>query len=160
LVAGTSGSAASPARETRTRPSVDRRSGWERALREAGIHPDPALVHVDDFSVDGGVRAGRALLGASGPTAVFVSSDSQAEGLLAVARRRGLSGDLAVFGFDGTRHSAYAEPAMSVVQQPLTEAAGVAIDLLGRCGPAEHRQLAFTLVIRRSCGCPFDPWLS
>jgi hypothetical protein len=49
---------------------------------------------------------------------------------------------------------------MSVVQQPLTEAAGVAIDLLGRRGPAEHRQLAFTLVIRRSCGCPFDPWLS
>jgi LacI family transcriptional regulator len=29
--------------------AVDRRSGWERALREAGIHPDPALVHVDDF---------------------------------------------------------------------------------------------------------------
>jgi LacI family transcriptional regulator len=142
--------------------AVDRRSGWERALREAGIRPDPALVHVDAFSVGGGLRGGQTLLGSQPPSAVFVSSDSQAEGLLAVTRRRGLTvpGDLAVFGFDGTQRSVYSEPAMSVVEQPLQEAARVAIDLLGRRGPVEHRLLDFTLVIRRSCGCSFDPWLS
>lgn len=138
--------------------AVDRLAGWEYALRDAGITPDPSLVHVDEFSVEGGARAGRALLGASPPSAVFVSSDSQAEGLLAVAHRVGLSvpDDLAVFGFDGTRRSAYSDPAMSVVEQPLKTAAAVAVDLLTHPGPPEHRQLDFALVIRRSCGCAHD----
>ncbi|WP_329454464.1 LacI family DNA-binding transcriptional regulator [Streptomyces sp. NBC_01497] len=194
------------------RNATDRLAGWATALHRAGIAPDPALIHVDDFSVEGGVRAGRALLDvpdapgggtrrpraddagepsqepprrpAHRPTAVFVSSDSQAEGLLAVAHRLGLRvpQDLAVLGFDGTRRSAYSDPAMSVVEQPLLAAAAAAVALLApgrgrrtRSGdstlgarvvrtPVEHVVLGFSLVIRRSCGCspdqspPDGPW--
>jgi LacI family transcriptional regulator len=176
------------------RNATDRLAGWATALHRAGIAPDPALIHVDDFSVEGGVRAGRALLGAPSatagtrgpvrrPTAVFVSSDSQAEGLLAVAHQLGLSvpQDLAVFGFDGTRRSAYSDPAMSVVEQPIDAAASTAVSLLApahrrraRSGAraegtdrtsraardvrprVEHVVLDFSLVIRRSCGCSPD----
>lgn len=140
------------------RNATDRRAGWASALAAAGLVPDPALVHVDEFSVQGGVRAGRALLTAAPPSAVFVSSDSQAEGLLAVARRLGLGvpGDLAVFGFDGTRRSEYSEPAMSVVEQPVKAAAQTALALLASGAP-EHVLLDFTLAIRASCGCAADP---
>ncbi|GHJ36975.1 LacI family DNA-binding transcriptional regulator [Streptomyces sp. TS71-3] len=142
------------------RNAADRLAGWRTALEESGIAPDPALVHVDDFSVEGGVRAGRALLTTAAPDAVFVSSDSQTEGLLAVAHRLGLTvpGDLAVFGFDGTRRSAYSDPAMSVVEQPVKAAAQRALDLLASAAP-EHVLLDFTLAVRRSCGCAADPGL-
>jgi LacI family transcriptional regulator len=137
------------------RNASDRLAGWASALEGAGIVPDPRLVHIDEFSAEGGARAGHALLAASAPSAVFVSSDSQAEGLLAVARGRGLRvpGDLAVFGFDGTRRSAYSDPAMSVVEQPLQAAASAAVGLLASRAPAEQVLLDFSLAIRGSCGC-------
>ncbi|MFI1093666.1 LacI family DNA-binding transcriptional regulator [Streptomyces sp. NPDC020917] len=139
-----------------------RLAGWAQALHGAGVAAGPDLVGVHPFSAEGGEAGGRALLDVPAdrrPTAVFVSSDSQAEGLLAVARRMGLSipEDLAVFGFDGTRRSVYSEPAMSVVEQPVRAAAAAAVDLLQNPPPAgaplEHRILDFSLVLRRSCGC-------
>jgi LacI family transcriptional regulator, repressor for deo operon, udp, cdd, tsx, nupC, and nupG len=86
------------------RMPMNRQHGYEQALRDVGVEPDPALTRTADFSVRGGHAAARSLLEdpATRPTAVFASSDEMAFGVLIAARELGLSvpGDLSVAGFD------------------------------------------------------------
>jgi len=82
-----------------------RRSGFEQALAQAGITPDPALFEPADFTVDGGYRAARRLLGGTGPrpSAIFAASDEMAIGALVAARDLGIRvpQDLSIVGIDG-----------------------------------------------------------
>jgi LacI family transcriptional regulator len=132
-----------------------RRAGWQRALDEHGV----TGAHVEQpFTVDGGHDAALELLEvADRPRAVFAASDRQAIGLLRAAADLELSvpDDLAVVTFDGSAASAYAVPALTTIQQPITEMAELAIN---RLLAAEHstgtQVLDVGLVVRRSCGCP------
>ncbi|WP_396652555.1 substrate-binding domain-containing protein [Microbacterium sp. Se5.02b] len=66
-----------------------------------------------EFSRAGGFEAGLDLLSRGGrPDAVFVTSDVQALGLLAAARRLHLDvpSDLAVVSFDGTEDAVFSDP--------------------------------------------------
>ncbi|WP_062379151.1 LacI family DNA-binding transcriptional regulator [Demequina pelophila] len=82
-----------------------RREGYEQALVAAGVRPDPALVRVGDFTIQGGYEAALQLLGAprSRPTAIFAASDEMAIGTILAARDLGLRvpEDLSVVGIDG-----------------------------------------------------------
>ena len=82
-----------------------RRRGYEDALREAGIAPDPALIRSADFTIEGGYRVAKQLLGQparSRPTAVFAASDEMAIGAILAARDLGLDvpADLSIVGID------------------------------------------------------------
>jgi DNA-binding LacI/PurR family transcriptional regulator len=108
--------------------------GREDALLEAGID-SPTYVAHDDFSVDGGRRALRAILeGSDGdrPTAVICSSDLMAIGALLEARALGLRvpGDLSVVGFDGIAAASWTEPALTTIEQPTDEIAETAVEAL------------------------------
>ena len=82
-----------------------RRSGYEHALKEAGIDLEETWVSNSEFSVAGGVKAGRELLARPDirPTAVFCASDEIAVGVMLAARGLGLRvpEDLSVIGIDG-----------------------------------------------------------
>lgn len=142
----------------------DRRSGWLRAMRAAGV-PQHRLDALDVATEDGiaqGAAAARRLLERVRPTAFVCASDSLALGALATLRSAG--GDLvatgpaqaAVVGFDDTPVARAV--GLSSVAQPLTEAAGRALDLLLQqlSGPAgaphrdHHVLLAPSLVVRES----------
>lgn len=82
-----------------------RRLGFERALADAGITAKHTFLEPADFTVDGGFRAAKQLLGRPGPrpTAIFAASDEMAVGALLAARDLGfrVPQDLSIVGIDG-----------------------------------------------------------
>ncbi|HSU48721.1 MAG TPA: LacI family DNA-binding transcriptional regulator [Arthrobacter sp.] len=141
-----------------TNEADGRERGWLDALAEAGLDEGPIARAL--FSADGGYGAGKRLLaGAERPTAVFVSSDSQAVGVLRAFHEAGVAipGDIAVASFDGSPESAFTWPALTTVQQPLTAMAAAAVEAVtagARPPQPFHRIFPTQLIIRHSCGCP------
>lgn len=136
--------------------SSARRRGWRRALESNGI--TEAASTREPFTYAGGGRAARALFGSvqGRPTAVVVSSDVQALGLLNELDLLGLSvpGDVAVVSFDGTVAGRFAVPTLTSVVQPVTEMGAVAVARITEGGAgAVHLELATHLQVGRSCGC-------
>ena len=104
--------------------AIDRRQGYERALREAGITPDPALMVDGDFSAESGVSAvDRLLAEGRSFTAIFASNDQMAFGARLALFRRGLKvpEDVSLIGFDDQLESAYMLPPLTTVRQPARE---------------------------------------
>ncbi|MFI5085373.1 MAG: LacI family DNA-binding transcriptional regulator [Actinomycetales bacterium] len=141
---------------TVTYETDDRERGWLDALAAEGLSEGP--IARTRFSREGGYAAGKRLLaGAERPTAVFVSSDSQAVGVLRAFHEGGIRipEDVAIISFDGSPEAEYTWPALTTVQQPLAAMAAAAVDAIVGTDPAEqlHRIFPTELVIRRSCGC-------
>ena len=138
---------------------LDRReAGWLEALLDAGRKAGPR-IHAG-FSPAEGYRAGRELL-AQEPrtTAVFVSSDHQATGVLRACHEAGRSvpDDLAIVSFDDSSGAQYCWPALTTVRQPVHEMVADAIAQLlddGENGTPSFRRYPTSLVVRQSCGCP------
>lgn len=100
---------------------VERRHGYEKALKEAGRPIAEELIVAGDFSFDSGVRAMRELQQVEPEVdAVFAASDLMAVGALRVLRESGLSvpGDVSVIGFDDSPGSEHSDPPLTTVHQP------------------------------------------
>ncbi len=114
-------------------PTRDKAEGRSQALLAAGVEPD-GLVAYASFSVEGGRRALRELLGApSGrPTGVVCSNDLMAIGVLIEASEQGLvvPDDLSVIGFDGTEAASWTQPGLTTIEQPIADIAATAVDAL------------------------------
>jgi LacI family transcriptional regulator len=137
-------------------PSSDPRElGWQEALRLAGL-PDGPIARVA-WSREGGYAGGcRLLAGRNRPTAIFVSSDLQAIGVLRAAHEQGLRvpDDLAVVGFDGTEESKFCWPPLTVIAQPVQAMASAAVRLALDPDPEKtFHKYEGTLLTRMSCGC-------
>ncbi|WP_396642601.1 LacI family DNA-binding transcriptional regulator [Microbacterium sp.] len=146
------------------RVPTQRRSGYERALAEAGVGARDELFEASDFTIAGGDAAAVRLLDAPGerPTAIFAASDEMAVGAILAARGRGLRvpEDLSVIGVDGHELGAYFR-LTSIDQFPREQgsrAAELVLDLLepGRATdvPPPHTPLPFELVVRGSTAPP------
>ncbi|WP_328990474.1 LacI family transcriptional regulator [Kribbella sp. NBC_01245] len=154
--------------------SPERELGWRDALVAAGLPEGP--IARAEFSRQGGYDAGRQLLTTTNPpmpvkqakvakllkaterpTAIFVSSDLQAVGVLRALHEAGLDvpGEMAVVAFDGTAESEFSWPPLSVVRQPLEAVAQKAVSrLLDEVDePVEAFTYPTELVLRASCGC-------
>jgi DNA-binding LacI/PurR family transcriptional regulator len=103
------------------------------ALQAAGLEGEELVSH-SEFGVAGG-RTGLAELMRKSrnrrPTGVICSSDLMAIGVVHEALSRGVSvpGELSVVGFDGIA-SAWAQPPLTTVEQPLEEIARTAVSAL------------------------------
>ncbi len=108
--------------------SDQRREAWEEALRERGITPPPVIP--GDWTPESGYRAGRTIAEIPSATAVFVSSDEMAFGLIRALHEAGRSvpEDVSVVSVDDIALAAYASPALTTVRQPF-EAMGRAAAL-------------------------------
>ncbi|HEU4543300.1 MAG TPA: LacI family DNA-binding transcriptional regulator [Jiangellaceae bacterium] len=109
----------------------DRRSGYEMALRAAGIEPDRDLAVPAEFTVDSGTRAWATLRNrTTSPTAVVAASDEIAMGVLYAARQCGLRvpRDLSVVGVDD--HDMARLFDLTTVAQPVREQGRIAARLL------------------------------
>ncbi len=99
----------------------NRRAGWERALEQADVTVDGRTpVHEDSYTVDGGRRAGEALLD-QGVTGVVCASDVIAIGVMEAAQARGLRipEDISVVGYDDSMLMRYLNPPLTTVRQPI-----------------------------------------
>jgi DNA-binding LacI/PurR family transcriptional regulator len=113
-------------------PAREKQTGWQTALLAAGFTPDGHLAH-DDFTVAGGVRAGRALLRLDPrPTGIICSNDLMAIGVVQAAADAGVAvpDRLSVVGFDGIEASSWTNPPLTTIEQPIAEIAQTAVDTL------------------------------
>lgn len=95
-----------------------RTAGYERALRDAGLEPLPALLQpAAHYSRADGYRATRALLDGDRPDAIFCYSDLLAMGAIRAVFDAGLSvpHDVAIIGIDDIEEGRYARPSLSTV---------------------------------------------
>jgi LacI family transcriptional regulator len=145
----------------------ERYAGWQEALQGAGLAPEPSLVVEADWSVESGAAAMQTLLEREpGIDAVFACSDHIALGALTAAHRleRRVPQDLAVVGFDNIPESAYLQPPLSTVHQPLVDIGSRAVETLHlmieskRSGGGSVEPVAIVqepeLVVRASSGKP------
>lgn len=139
---------------------ADRTDGYHRALAEAGIEPDPALLVTVPHSLGGGVEAAERLLSlAEPPTAVFAYSDELALAIVQTVRRARLRvpEDISVVGVDG--HPLASLHDLTTVEQPVAEqgrlAGRLVLSLLdGTPSMARDIELPTRLRVRGTTGPP------
>jgi DNA-binding LacI/PurR family transcriptional regulator len=143
---------------------IDRRYGYERALRTAHLELDGALLAEAEFTIAGGIRATAELLRrGEPPTAIFAACDEMAMGAMAVLRQARLRvpEDVSVVGIDD--HDLAAAVGLTTVAQPAGEqgrlAAATLLEPLCLGVPAAPTTtvLPTTLTIRDSAGPPRSP---
>lgn len=140
--------------------TAHRLEGYEKALADAGIPFDPALVESGGWEADGAYEATLRLLDrAPDATAFFVQNDVMAMGVLSALREKGLAvpGDVAVVGCDDIPLAAHAAPPLTTVHVPFYETGRTAVRLLldtmaGKVEEPERVLLPVQLVVRESCG--------
>ncbi len=152
--------------------SVDRVAGCRRALEEAGLTLDPALVRYGGFNfgklnqADGHRMAQEVLsTDATRPTAIFAANNFIAFGAIRALAEAGLRvpGDMSVVAFDDLPLEWVSDPFLTVAAQPAYEigrrAAEMLLDRLSgaREAAGEDVVLPFELIIRRSSAAPGAP---
>ena len=110
--------------------------GYEAALREAGLEPDPALtVETGGFEMSSAYRGVRELLDSGVDfTAIFAVADNLALAAMKALTDAGLTlpDDCSVIAIDGIEFSEYASPTLTTFVQPKQEMGEEAVRLLLR----------------------------
>lgn len=112
-------------------PAHERESSFVRACAAAGVRTCP--VARAEFSEDGGYRAANALLDRHADvTALYVSTFTQAVGVLRALRERGrqVPAQVSVVTFDDLPQADYLDPPLTTVAMPLVELGAAAVDTL------------------------------
>lgn len=145
--------------------AIDRKAGYEAALREAGIPASPPLAVEGDYSEAAGrVGMTRLLALAEPPTALFAGSDETAIGAMAVLKEAGIEPgrDFPVVGFDDVILARHVTPGLTTIRQPMRQMGRAAGELLMRVMNGEpldgiRREFATELIVRQSCGMSKPP---
>jgi DNA-binding LacI/PurR family transcriptional regulator len=143
--------------------TTERVAGYERALRESGLEPDPRLVVSGESTSEGGAEATDRLLDLDPPpTAIFSGNNLMSIGALHAITRHGLTvpDDIALVGFDDFPYpwSDAFRPHLTTIAQPTYELGRCAAEMLvqllrGSTDEASRRAvLEGNLVIRESSG--------
>ncbi|OFJ34495.1 substrate-binding domain-containing protein [Vibrio cholerae] len=135
-----------------------RYEGYKRALAEAGIAINPDWIVESDFECEGGYQAFEKLYQRGKlPSALFVSNDMMAMGVIQAASQRGLRvpDDLSLIGYDDVHIAKFMTPALTTIHQPKYRLGKAAVDtLLYRLEnpdtTAQVVQLEPTLMVRNS----------
>ena len=143
-----------------TQSAAWRLEGYKRALKKNNIAFNPDYVFKTDYSRGQARQMAEKLLKMpDSPSAVFVSSDSMALEVVAVARELGkdIPGDLSIVGFDDNPSGLYGPVALTTVSQPLIQMAEESVKELNLMIASPKKKetrkvlLPTKLVIRDSC---------
>ena len=143
---------------------TERYRGYCDALWDAGLEVDPALVMQEPAEGQDGFYnlTKRLMLSEKVPDAFLATSDPKAFIIMHALHdlKLRIPRDVAVMGIDNVELSAYMEPPLSTLAQPLTRIGEEAMDMLlrqieykkehGRLPAPENRILDFDLLIRKS----------
>jgi LacI family transcriptional regulator len=139
--------------------AIRRLQGYKDGLAKAEIPYDENLVQVSDYTTETAFECARWLLSLDDrPTAIFASNDMSAMGVYRAAQEAGLRvpEDLSVVGFDNLPETACLVPALTTIDQFLTEMGTIAVDMIvklihGDILESNLRKIATNLVVRDSC---------
>ena len=115
------------------RSSQARRVGYERALLNAGISPDPGLIVMAGHLREHGVVATAELLDRrSDFTAIFCVNDLTALGAIECLQRHGVRvpDEVSVTGYDDITMARYATPPLTTVRLPWYEMGAAAVEMV------------------------------
>jgi LacI family transcriptional regulator len=137
-----------------------REQGYVKALSDAGIELDPALVYQGNFSEQSGMDGGQHLLSlAEPPTAIFAASDAMAQGAMTAIREKGLRipEDISVIGFDDIPSAAMTRPPLTTLRHPFDAMAHATVQELvrrikGEPGRRHRIEFPSEFVVRESTG--------
>lgn len=104
--------------------AIDRFTGYQKALQEAGIPLDASLVLEGDFSADSGVAGVERLLADDTRfTALVAANDMTAFGARLALYRKGIRvpREVSIVGFDDQMEATYSTPPLTTVRQPARE---------------------------------------
>jgi LacI family transcriptional regulator len=139
----------------------DRVAGYQRALKEAGLGVDPALVYYGQFSLESGYTMTQQVLAVTPrPSGLFAGNNFIAIGALRALRDAGLQvpEDLALVGFDDLPADLVVDPFLTVVAQPAYEMGRRATELLlarlSGEAPEAYQEIVLptVLIVRQSSG--------
>ena len=144
------------------RSSAARDAGYRRALAEAGIPFNPALIAVGNYEPESTREAARRLLArADPPTAVFAANDLSAIVVIEVAAELGLRvpQDLSVVGFDDIPEASRFTTPLTTVRQPMGQLGAAAAEMVvalmnGETPEATHVRMPTRLIRRASTAPP------
>lgn len=107
-----------------------RGDGWREELAEAGLSDD--LLVEGDWSAGSGYRIGQQLAEQRTATAVFVSNDQMALGVLRAFGEKGVRvpEDVSLVGFDDQPEAAYLMPPLTTIRQDFEELGKRCMDLI------------------------------
>ncbi len=146
--------------------SMQRLSGYELAMRDAGISIASELIVEGQFTYRSGLAAAEHLLTLSvPPTAIFASNDDMAAAAITVAHRRHMDvpRDISICGFDDTDFALSIWPELTTIHQPIAEMSRSAVEMLvdrirdrraGGISKRTVRLLDHTFIRRESDGSP------
>ena len=143
--------------------STQRIMGYQQALEEHGIRPDPALLFPStEISPTGAVTGiGAALDAGARVDGLVCRDDLAAIGALRALGERGLKvpEDVAVTGWDNIELSRVTFPDITTVAPNLTLLAQRAVHMLGEriggyTGPGRHELVDYALLVRESAPAP------
>lgn len=106
------------------RDAAQRLAGHRRALAEAGVEFNKALMVEGDFHESSGSRGMAQLLDRGAPfSAVACANDGMAAGAMKVARERGrrVPEDISIVGFDNVIIARYLYPRLSTIDFPVED---------------------------------------
>lgn len=105
--------------------SLRRFEGYKRALKEAGLRPNPRLIKQGDFSSATAYEVTQELLNddKAKVTAIFAANDLSAYGVIKAIHDHGLRvpDNISVIGFDDLPTSKYFTPGLTTLRQPIEE---------------------------------------
>jgi len=139
----------------------DRVAGYRRALKEAGLDVDSAMVYYGEFSLESGYDMTLQVLARTPrPSALFAGNNFIAIGALRALRDTGLRvpEDLALVGFDDLPADLVVDPFLTVAAQPAYEMGRQATELLlarlSEKAPAAYQEIVLPteIVVRKSSG--------
>jgi DNA-binding LacI/PurR family transcriptional regulator len=146
---------------------AERVAGYQSALEEGGLDPDPGLVVQPEGPLldpieDALHRAVDRLLAlprSQRPSALMCSNDELASWVIAILKQTGLQvpTDISVTGYDDLEYAARLDPPLTTVRQPLEELGRTAARTMASMLAADNNQAASTvlpvhLAVRRSSG--------
>lgn len=143
------------------RQCADRRRGVRRAVRNAGLNPDQALLEITVPMLnakEGESCVDKLFTNSPRPTAVFCANDLLALGVMRGLHQRGLTipFDFAMVGYDDVEFAGILSTPLTSVRQPKYQLGRTAAELLldEATNPAqhEHKQVIYQpeLIVRES----------
>ncbi|MED3716497.1 LacI family DNA-binding transcriptional regulator [Geobacillus thermodenitrificans] len=113
--------------------SIERKKGFETALKDWDIEVNEDFVIFDQFKIENGYKNAMHLLTKPNrPTAIFAANDAIAVGVYKAARELGIRipEDLSVVGFDNSQYAEIVYPPLTTIQTPIFEMGKRAVELI------------------------------
>ena len=114
-------------------PSAERITGYRKALEQAGLPFDEAMLIRGDYHAESGMEITKSILQMDPrPTAIFALNDLMALGALRAASEANCSvpKDVAVVGYDDLELARFTSPPLTTIAQPKKEIGAQALTLL------------------------------